>query len=180
MAIISLVGDPGAQFQSKLAGLAERLTRAFELSMAMVAYFIEDTIKQDIEAAGFGERWTDSLQFSMEGSMGNMKLAFTSSQPGFDLFAEGGTITARNNGLLWIPLSGTDAAGVRANAFPGGVRGSRYTRQGRPLLFSVTDRQPKYFGIASVTIPKKFHIQEDVDAVMSNYRQIFADAWSQS
>ena len=47
---------------------------------------------------------------------------------------------------------------------------------GPPLLFSMRDRSPKYFGIPSVEIPKKFHISEIQTRVMDNFADVFEDA----
>jgi hypothetical protein len=109
-----------------------------------------------------------------------MRLYMTHENKHAAIFETGGEI--HGNPLLWIPLSGTDAAMNRARAmdYPGGVRGGRGKRGGRPLLFSVTDRKPKYFGVESVTIPKKFHLEDDVNNVMSNFRSVFSEAWDAS
>ena len=67
---------------------------------------------------------------------------------------------------------------------PDGVRARDYGDQlfsvtpktGRPLLFSLSDKLPKYFGIESVTIPKLFHLREIQQSVMANFREIFEKA----
>jgi hypothetical protein len=93
------------------------------------------------------------------------------------------------SGLLWIPLSFADVPeGVWAKDYPGrlfrvsrserlpslmekaprtakwlgAVRtlGARFsTADKAPLLFSVTDRQPKYFGKPYVHVPQLFHLR---------------------
>jgi hypothetical protein len=92
-------------------------------------------------------------------------------------------------GLLWIPLSTADVPeGVWAKDYPGRLfrvdRGeklpsllekapktarmlgpvatlrARYSTSAKaPLLFSVADRAPKYFGKPEVNIPQKFHLR---------------------
>ena len=173
------ITNPGPQFKSQMAGLAARLTKAIAATMNMLQSMISAEAKADIAGAGnFGQRWTDGLHVNLEGAGPNMRLYMTHDIPYASIFETGGTITG--NPLLWLPLSGTDAAGIRASAF-GGLFSMRHPRKsGRPLLFSVTDRQPRYVGIPSVTIPKKFHLAEDVNNVMSNFRQVFAQAWQES
>lgn len=168
----------GSVWRGKLAGLAERLNRAITASVNMAASMILERARSDIAGAGnFGESWTRGLQMEIEGAApANMRMYMTHDIPWAGIFETGGTIQGKP--LLWIPLSGTDAAGVRAAAFPGGLFSAKYPRlSGRPLLFSMQDKQPRYFGIESVTIPKKFQLTQDITSVMSNFRAIFDDAW---
>jgi hypothetical protein len=173
--------DLAQRWRSNLAGLAQRLTRAVTIAMNMAASMMLEAGKQDIAGAGkFGERWTDGLHVRTEGAGGNMRMYFTHDIPYAGIFETGGTI--KGNPLLWIPLSGTDADGIRASAFPGGLVSAKYPRRdgGRPLLFAMSDRQPRYFGVESVTIPPKFQLTRDVTSVMSNFRAIFDDAWQKA
>lgn len=172
---------PVPNFAARMAGLAERLQRAVAATTNMIASMLLETGQADIGSAGnFGQRWTDGLHVTQQGSGGNMKLFFTHDIPYATIFETGGTIQGKP--LLWIPLSGTDAAGVRASAFPGGLFSARYPRKngGPPLLFSISDKKPRYFGVESVTIPKKFHLAEDVTSVMANFRAVFDEAWQRS
>lgn len=171
------ITNPGPTFKTQMAGLADRIYKALDASFNMLASLIKQAADTDIESAGnFGQRWTDGLHVNIDGAAPNMRLYMTHDIPYATIFETGGTISGHP--MLWLPLNGTDAAGVRASAFPGGLFSPRKQRAGgRPLLFSVTDKKPRYFGVASVTIPKKFHLTEDVNNVMSNYRQIFNDAW---
>jgi hypothetical protein len=98
----------------------------------------------------------------------------THTNPGAKIFEKGGVIKGKP--LLWIPLSGTDAVGVRAGAY-GGLYSVNNPGQKRPLLFSIKDKQPKYFGIEQVTMPKKFHLAEIQKSVMGNFRQLFDQAF---
>lgn len=172
------ITNPGPQFRKNLAGLADRLNRAITASMNMVQSMLLTTGRADIASAGnFGSSWTQGLNVVLEGAAPNMRLYMTHEIPYAGIFETGGVI--QGNPMLWIPLSGTDAAGVRAAAF-GGLFSAKYPRSGRPLLFSMADKKPRYFGIESVTIPKKFHLTEDVTSVMASFRSIFADAWAAS
>src|ERR1019366_5458466 len=169
--------DIGAKWQGQFAELAKRLNRAITAAMNMAGSMMLEADRQDIAGAGkFGSRWTDGLKVTTEGSAPNMRMYFTHDIPYAGIFEEGGTISG--SPFLWIPLSGTDAAGIRASAF-GGLFSSKYPRRlgGPPLLFSMSDRQPRYFGAESVTIPPLFHLTEDVTSVMSNFRAIFDSAW---
>lgn len=170
----------GQKWKEQLAGLAQRLTRAITAAMNMAGSMMLEAGKLDIGSAGrFGQRWTDGLHVRTEGAGGNMRMYFTHDIPWAGIFETGGVV--QGSPLLWLPLSGTDAAGIRASAFPDGLVSAKYPRKdGRPLLFSLADRQPRYFGVESVTIPRKFQLTEDVKSVMSNFRAIFDDAWKQA
>lgn len=173
--------DLAEKWRGSLAGLAQRLTRAVTAAMNMAASLMLEAGRQDISNAGkFGQRWTDGLHVKTEGAGGNMRMYFTHDIPYAGIFETGGTI--HGNPLLWIPISGTDAEGIRASAFGDGLVSSKYPRRdgGRPLLFSLSDRQPRYFGVESVTIPPKFQLTEDVKSVMSNFRAVFDEAWRQA
>ncbi len=101
-----------------------------------------------------------------------MRLYLCLDQPAA-VYETGGEI--HGNPLLWIPISGTDAAGIKASEF-GDLVSSKYPRLngGRPLLFSVADREPKYFGIESVTVGKRLHLEDDITAAMNNFKQYFS------
>jgi hypothetical protein len=172
------ITNPGPAFKTQMAGLADRLIRTIDATMRMLQSMIKQEADADIESAGnFGQRWTDGLKVNLEGATPNMRLYMTHDIPYASIFETGGVI--EGNPLLWIPLSGTDAVGVRASTFGDGLVSSGSKRKsGRPLLFSVTDRQPRYVGVPSVNIPPKFHLAEDVNSVMSNFRQVFNNAWA--
>lgn len=168
-------------WRQNLAGLGDRITRALNTAASMAASMILEAGRADISAAGaFGASWTEGLKMQVEGAApGNMKLFLTHDIPWAGIFEKGGTI--HGSPYLWIPLSGTDAAGIRASAFGGGLFSAKYPRHGgAPLLFSMADKKPRYFGVESVTIPRKFHLTEDVVSVMSNFRAVFDDAWKVS
>lgn len=174
-----VITNPGPAFATKMAGLADRIYRALDASFNMVASLLKAEADSDISSAGnFGERWTEGLKVNIDGAGANMRLYMTHDIDYAPIFEQGGVIEGKP--LLWLPLPGTDAAGIRAAAFGGLFSPKKQRATGRPLLFSVADKKPRYFGIESVTIPKKFHLAEDVGTVMANYRQIFNDAWAAS
>lgn len=167
----------GTELKGQFEGLGDRLLRALSAAMNMASSMILETCKQDIRSAGnFGAKWTDGLTMQIEdGSLANMRMYLTHTIPWAGIFETGGTIHGKP--LLWIPISGTDAAGIKASAF-GGLFSAQYPRRsGPPLLFSMADKKPRYFGIEEVTIPKKFQLTADITSVMSNFRSIFDDAW---
>lgn len=170
----------GKLWAAKYAGLSERLNRAITAAMNMAASMILELGRADIASAGkFGESWTAGLKMTMEGAAPNMRMYLTHDIPWAGIFETGGSI--HGNPLLWIPISGTDAAGTRASAFGGGLFSAKYPRHsGPPLLFSIADKKPRYFGVEQITIPKKFHLTDDITSVMANFRSIFDDAWKQA
>jgi hypothetical protein len=175
-----VISNPGPQFKAKMAEYTARLNRTIDATMRMIQSMLSDAAKADIAGAGnFGSRWTDGLHVNLEGAAPNMRLSMTHDVSYAKIFETGGTI--EGHPLLWLPLSNSDAVMVeRASVFPGGVRGGRGTRTGTPLLFSVADGKPKYVGVPSVTIPRKFHLAEDVNNAVANFRQVFSDQWNAS
>lgn len=162
------------KFQTRLAGLADRYDRAVSAAANMAASMLRSLATRDILNAGrFGARWLSALAVGVTGTGNNMKISMTLNLPGASLFEEGGVIQGKP--LLWLPLSGTDAEGIPAGEY-GGLF-SVQSPSGNPLLFSTIDRQPKYFGISQVTIPKLFHLRDDMMDVVSNFRALFDDAW---
>lgn len=152
------------------------MNRALEKAANMVADLWLQAAQADIAGSGnFGSSWTGGLHVTVEGgAIGNYRIAMTHDIPFAGIFETGGVIEGKP--LLWIPLSGTDAAGIKASAF-GNLFSAKYPRKsGPPLLFSSDDKQPRYFGISSVTIPKKWDLKGDAETVMGNFRAIFSEA----
>jgi hypothetical protein len=158
-----------------LAGLQTRFEKAFTAAANMVASMIKEQGQTDIEQAGNFGSLARALQVTADGTVGRMRITMSLDDPRASLFEKGGTI--KGNPLLWIPLSGTDAVGKTASEYPGGLFSVNRKSGGRPLLFSIADKSPKYFGIESVTVPKKFHLGEIQKSVMANFRSIFDDAF---
>lgn len=151
----------GALFQRALGRNADRTRKAVREAVADVS---DEILKQgwaDISSAGrFGSRWLQGLHVTTTEGGGSIKIDVTHDVPYWSVFENGALIKGRP--LLWIPLSfADDAQGVSARNFPGVL--FRVDRKvGRPLLMSVADKQPKYFGIDEVEIPKKFHLRQIV------------------
>ena len=172
MKFFSDAKTPSIKLRANLAGLYDRMQQAITASANMAASMIEAAGQLDIAEAGrFGMRWISGLHVrATADALNNMRISMTHDVPYAGIFERGGTI--KGSPLLWIPLSGTDAEGIRARDFPDRMFSGK-SRQGTPLLFSISDKLPKYFGVESVTIPKTFHLREIQMSVMRNYRQLF-------
>lgn len=180
MATIKIVvSDPRGTIKANAEKSTVRLQAAISAAANMIASMIETAAQADIAASGnFGSRWTSGIHCRVE-AISDMayELTVTHDEPFAEVFEQGATI--KGNPLLWIPLSGTDAEGIAASDYPGGLSSSNRGVQ-PPLLFSISDKMPKYFGTESVTIPQKWHIDDAVTSVMGNFRQVFDDAWAAS
>lgn len=160
-----------AKFQEGYDTLGSKFKAAFSASLNMIASMIRTQSLEDIRNAGnFGASYTQGLKVTVDGNSVITML----DAPGSSIFEDGGTI--QGNPLLWIPLSGTDAEGIQASNYSGGLFSVNRKAGGAPLLFSISDRQPKYFGISSVVIPKKFHLGEIQANVMANFKTVFENA----
>jgi hypothetical protein len=159
------------KFRTSFEALSLEYDNAFETSKNMIASMIRERSQADIMAAGnFGPDFVDALRVEVDGDT----IRTTLDAPGANIFEEGGTI--HGDPLLWLPISGTDAVGTRAREYGHGLFSVNRKAGGPPLLFSVEDRQPKYFGIPSVFIAKKFHLREIQTLVLENFKTIFEDA----
>src|SRR6266576_4822693 len=134
---------------------------------------IEERGRLDIAQAGnFGSRWTEGLHANVTEGGGNIRISVTHDVPYWRVFQFGKVINGKP--LLWIPLSfAADAQGVRARDYGG--RLFRVDRKsGAPLLLTPgKPAQPKYFGKASVTIPKKFHLIEITRAAARHVKDFY-------
>lgn len=159
------------EFKKGIDEVRDRFDQAFAVSKNMIASMMLDQVTADISSAGnFGSNFLDGLSVTAEGDTITTKL----DAPGADIFATGGTISGHP--LLWLPISGTDAEGIRASDYGDKLFSVNRKAGGVPLLFSIKDRAPKYFGIPSVTIPQKFHIAEIQRRVMDRLPEIFENA----
>lgn len=166
----------GIRFRFGFRRFAERVSRAAVATAKEAARLIEKRGRADIRTAGkFGKRWTDGLHAVPEvehSEDAGLRIKVTHDVPYASIFVYGGIIKGKP--LLWIPLSfATDALGKRARDYPGGL--FRVDRKGgkAPLLLSVKDGEPKYFGKASVRIPKKFRLIEIIREVSHSFRDIY-------
>lgn len=163
------------KFKQNLAGLHDRFAEALKAAVNMAASMMKAQGDADIASAGnFGSRWTGGLHVDVTGAVGNMRISMTHEVPYAGIFETGGVI--KGNPFLWIPISGTDAEGTQAKDY-GGLFSIKRSGGETPLLFSISDKQPKYFGIEQVTIPKVFHLGEIQKSVMANFRSIFDAAF---
>ena len=166
---------PAQKFKQNLAGLGDRMDAALTAATNMAASMIEAEARADIAAGGnFGGEWTGGLHVAVEGSLKNMRISMTHDIDYAGIFETGGTI--RGKPLMWIGISGTDAERVPIGSY-GDQLFSGKSSKGTPLLFSMSDKRPKFFGVASVTIPPKWHLREIQLRVMQNFRSLFDHAF---
>lgn len=167
---------PTMKLRANLAGIRDRFDRTVTAAANMAASMIEQLGRVDIASAGaFGGRWIFGLHVTTSGALPNMRLSMTHDVNYAGIFETGGTI--HGHPFLYIPISGTDAVGIRARDYGGLFSPAHPNRTGKPLLFSIADKKPRYFGVESVTIPPKFHLRQDIKSVMANFRNIFDAAW---
>lgn len=159
------------EFKAGLDLVRDRYDQAFAVAKNMIASMMRAGVAADIQGAGnFGNRFLETLTVTVDGDTITTKI----TAPGADIFETGGTI--HGHPLLWIPISGTDAVGIEAGDYGGKLFSVNRKAGGPPLLFSVKDHAPKYFGVPSVTIPKKFHIEDVQARVMGDLKEIFDNA----
>ena len=174
-----IITNPGPTVQSNMGRLQERMAKAIETAANMIASMIEEAGRANIAAAGrFGSRWTEGFHALVEplGTLGRMITSFHDI-PYADIFETGGTIQGKP--LLWLGISGTDAEGVAPKDYSGQLFSIKHPN-GHPLLMSRGDKKPKYFGIESVTIPKKFDLNNTIDSVLQDFQSVFDTAWKES
>jgi hypothetical protein len=160
---VTLKGD----LRGRAEEIREKFARALTTAANIAASMVEQKSKVDVENAGFTSL-ASSLHAQANGdALGNMTVALSGDER-VALLEEGGTI--HGHPLLWIPIGG--------ERYHGSLFSARYPRKsGPPLLFSVADKLPKFFGLESVTMPRKLHLRETMHSVMSNFRAIFQEAY---
>jgi hypothetical protein len=172
---ITFNGDEVAQaFTDKVERIPGRIQTAMAETAQEVSHQIKGRGDSDISGAGrFGGRWTDSFHADVEGGGTSVAVSVFSTIPYFGVFEYGATI--KGQPLLWIPLPFANVPeGTRARDYGPLFRVDRKSG-GAPLLFSYSDRQPKYFGKESVTIPQKFHIRDISRSVGETVPTIFGE-----
>lgn len=170
-------------FTSAFEKLRERMATAFQIAAAELQFNIKSEGNANIRGAGnFSSRWTDAFTVRCEPNISQtstkytIDIFFNESIPYAHIHEFGGEIKPKNSlgslfgpPLLWIPLSfanvpksGGGSGKMTAQEYGASVSPLfRVNRQGKsPLLLSVKDRKPVYFGIKSVTIPQRFHIRD--------------------
>lgn len=177
---LTYVNARAPRFKQDLAGLGERTHKALGVAANMAASMMKEKGDADIRGSGdFGERWTNGLHVVVDGTdtANNMRISMYHDISYAGIFESGGTING--NPLLWIPLEGSDAAGIEASNYPGGLFSAK-SSSGTPLLFSMADKEPKYFGIEAVTIPRKWHLREIQKTVMKEFKNYFHEAFKKA
>lgn len=146
------------QIEAAAARIKERIEKALAAAADQLAENILQEGRSDISGAGnFGARWTEGLTADVDGTSTLRTITLRQAVPYWRVFQYGAVIEGKP--LLWIPLSYTGLK-VRARDFPGRLFRVDRKSGGVPLLMSVDDKQAKYTGHESVTIPKKFHLVE--------------------
>lgn len=177
---ITLVGKPpGKVLRDNGRKLQKQHVKALTLANRQAARDIKREGDRDIRRAGnFGARWTDSFFAEPVPKSGGYtdknSINVGSTIPYFHIHEDGGTI--RGKPLLWIPLSFTGLV-MRAREYGRRYGLFRVDRKGgkAPLLLSIRDKQPKYFGAKSVRIPKRFHIKRICRGVMRGFGKLYRD-----
>lgn len=153
--------DIGAAVKKNLDDFIQKVYRAVDAAMNMARGMIDERAKAMIAGSGsFGGRWLDGLHVALD----NMRISMSHDVPYADVFETGGTITGHP--LLWLPLSGASRGGPMVAAAHSKI----------PLMLSINDKTPQLFGVASVTIPKKWDLNGVVQSVMANFADYFSTA----
>lgn len=165
--------DAGTRFQAAMNANLSAVARGVTGGARAAAAEIKRRGDADIKGAGnFGPRWTEGFKVDVKPSNGfllNARIDVHHTIPYAHVFQTGATIKGKPE--LWIPLPFANVT-VTAREFPGGLfRVDR--KQGPPLLLSRIDKEPKYFGLPSVTIKKRFHLLEIVSDVMKRFDDFY-------
>jgi hypothetical protein len=156
------------EFKKGLDETRDRYGQAMAVSRNMIASMMQTQVAADV--AGAGKYDTRAVSTLVEGDT----ITTTIDVPGADLLESGGTIYGHP--LLWIPFSGTDAEGIQASSYGDKLFSVNRLTGGVPMLFSIKDRAPKYFGVPNVNVPKKFHVADIQQRVMASLKDIFESA----
>jgi hypothetical protein len=161
--------------KKNMAYVRDRMNKAITASANMLTSMMRDQFKANI-ASSDGKLGTLSEGLTVVCTTSDLRATIETfhDRPYAGIFEEGGQITGD---LLWVPLSGTDAEGVQPKEYPGGLFSIKRESSGRPLLFSIADKKPKYFGIEAVTIPPKWNLRGIQASVLANYRELYDAAY---
>lgn len=153
----------GPQLKKNLSQNKIQINAAARGAGQDVVEYVVPRARSDISSAGkFGARWVTGFKGKVSQGGGHYLVSFTMpTKPPmvhWKVFEYGAVIKGKP--LLWIPLSfAKDAQGIRARDYPGKLFRVNRKSGGAPLLLGGKPASPKYFGIPSVTIPKKFHLR---------------------
>lgn len=169
-----IIEDVSGNLRESLKKDMVRMQKAIASSANVLASMFQTAYRENIaQSGGRLGRLADGLNVTTSVSVLRAVIETKHDRPYANVFEEGADIVGN---LLWIPLSGTDAEGIRAKDYPGGLFSIKRP-SGRPLLFSISDREPKYFGIGHVTIPKKWNLAGVQQSVLGNFQSVFDEAW---
>jgi len=174
-----------------------KLSRAFlektrPIATAAVAALKEvsedavDEGRADIGRAGPGfhrAKWQSGYKYRLKGATKNGvpsmdAVSFFSHRYGLaSVFQEGATI--KGAPLMWIPTSKNVArlGGSHRKTMRSDKKLTFATVRGVPLAFDADDhnrnRKPLYIGVPRVVIPKKFHLNEIIEANAEKIGEVF-------
>ena len=133
------------------------------------------------EAGNFGDRWQEALTTETTETQRTIRVeTFMRGQPPVSywrVFEMGAHITPKNpSGFLWLPFRGAPGVDVWPRAYAGELFRAT-SKKGTPLLGDKADRQNpwRYFGLAEVHIPQKFHLRKIIADVARELRQYYAE-----
>jgi hypothetical protein len=162
----------GPQLRARAEQSQQRMRRALAETAKDISQLVLERGRADIASAGkFGSRWTQGLRADVfygitGGDVGSVSVEVSHTDPLFQVFERGAFI--KGAPLLWLPLSSASVPeGVWARDYPGRLFRVNRT-SGPPILMDAADKQAKYVGLDSVTIPKKFHIVEIIRTAMQS------------
>jgi hypothetical protein len=172
----------GPLFRRSIARLGDRVRTAARGAAQDAAKEIVTLGRENMVAGGRFERWAQGLDAKVTEGGGNIKIAVTIDRqqaPWFWTFQEG--VTIKGNPLLWIPLSFADVPkGTLARDYAGGLFRVDRKSGAAPLLLSLVDKKPKYFGKEQVVEPKKFRVVEITREVARRVRSFYVNRLKQS
>lgn len=171
---VTVEGPPvGPQAAAALELQKQRIYRAINTATNKLSGSILKLGRADISSAGkFGARWTTGLTTTVTGEGPVRVVTLREAVPYWRVFQYGAIIKGKP--LLWIPLSFAGIPpGTRARDFHGRLFRVDRKGGGAPLLLSADDKKPKYFGIESVRIPKKFHLVEIARAEANTFGALY-------
>lgn len=159
-----------------LPALPEKLSKAMSDTASDAAQQLQDACRSNIAGSGnFTGEWVEGLTVEVElpPAGGFVINGYHSLGAMTRPHMYGATIFG--NPLLWIPFSNApEAKNIRARDYPGRLFRVDRTRGPPPLLFGVDDQLPKYTGLVSVTIPKRWDIEGQCKMVAAKIPDMLA------